>query len=462
MSEGAATASGRPDAPLPMIVGYALVVGVIGGIGAWLFRAMIAVVHNAAFLGRLGASYDATLHTPLGPWGAGIIVVPAIGAIGVVFLVEHFAPEAKGHGVPEVMDAIYNGTGVIRPIVVAIKASASALTIGTGGSVGREGPIVQIGAAAGSTLGQVLNLSKRDLDLLIATGAAAGIAATFNSPLGGLLFTIELLLVAMSPRSLLTVAAGVLAAIAVARALIGSAFAFSIIGLAQANPISTSWTDAIALAAMGVMVGGAAAAFTSGLYWFEDRAEAGVANPYLRHAMGMTLLGAGFYAMSRWLGFYSIQGLGYATVTDILDGKRTGVLVLLVLFVAKALATMLTLGSGGSGGIFSPSMMMGASLGGAIGYALDIAGLPVSPAMFVLAGMAGMVAATTGATITAIVMLTELSGDYGAILPLLITAVTASAIRHSLSPVTIYTEKLRRRGHPVPSWMERRVDDINI
>jgi chloride channel protein, CIC family len=142
----------------PLLWLLAVLVGIIAGFGAVLFRGLIGLLHNMLFLGKLSAHYSANLHTPASPWGAGVIFVPVLGAVGVAFLVKNFAVEAKGHGVPEVMEAIYYNKGVIRPIVALIKALASALSIGSGGSVGREGPIVQIGSAFGSTMGQVLHL----------------------------------------------------------------------------------------------------------------------------------------------------------------------------------------------------------------------------------------------------------------------------------------------------------------
>jgi CIC family chloride channel protein len=134
----------------------AVFVGLITGAGAVLFRALIGLIHNIAFLGSYAINYDASLFTPPSPWGAFVILVPVLGGILVTFLVTNFAPEARGHGVPEVMDAIYYKEGVIRPVVALIKSLASALSIGTGAAVGREGPIIQIGAALGSTLGQLV------------------------------------------------------------------------------------------------------------------------------------------------------------------------------------------------------------------------------------------------------------------------------------------------------------------
>ena len=173
---------------LPFMCLLSFAVGIIAGVGAWAFRMLIGLVHNILFLGQFQCTYDANIHTPMSPWGPWVILVPVIGALMVAWLVKTFAPEAKGHGVPEVMDAIYYHDSKIRPVVGLVKAVASAICIGSGGSVGREGPIIQIGASFGSTLGQMLRLPARQIVTLIAAGAAGGIAATFNAPLGGLAF----------------------------------------------------------------------------------------------------------------------------------------------------------------------------------------------------------------------------------------------------------------------------------
>ena len=183
----------------------AIVIGLVGGCGAVVFRGMIAFFHNLFFLGKISCFYDANVHTPPSPWGPLIIFVPVIGAIGVTWLVQTFAPEARGHGVPEVMDAIYYNKSIIRPIVAVIKSLASALSIGSGGSVGREGPIIQIGSAFGSTVGQWLRIPAWQRTTLIAAGAGAGIAATFNTPIGGVLFAAELLLHEISVWTLVPV-----------------------------------------------------------------------------------------------------------------------------------------------------------------------------------------------------------------------------------------------------------------
>lgn len=181
----------------------AVLVGLITGVGAVFFRALIGLIHNLVFLGKFSIFYEANLFTPPSPWGAFIIIVPVLGGMVVTFLVTNFAPEARGHGVPEVMDAIYYREGVIRPIVAAVKSLASAISIATGAAVGREGPIIQIGASLGSTLGQIIQIAPWQRITLVAAGAGAGIAATFNSPIGGVMFAIELMMPELSARTFL-------------------------------------------------------------------------------------------------------------------------------------------------------------------------------------------------------------------------------------------------------------------
>ncbi|RLE20497.1 MAG: chloride channel protein [Actinobacteria bacterium] len=444
----------RADLPLLWIVLVGVIVGAAGGLGAWIFRLMIGFVHNLLFLGRLDLDYDANVHTPASPWGAAVILVPVIGAIGVVYLVKNFAPEAKGHGVPEVMDAIYYKEGEIRPTVAAIKSAASALSIGSGGSVGREGPIIQIGAAFGSTVGKLVRLSALDTRLLVAAGAGSGIAATFNAPFGAILFSIELLLVTVSTRAILVVSAAVITGVEIARQLIGSGRAFTVLDLQTSTVFDLDWIGALALVVLGLMIGVVSAVLIKGLYWTEDQFEGRFKNPYLAHMTGMLVVGLGMYAFFLWLGTYSIQGVGYATITDVLQGALTNPWTLLALAVAKLIVTSLTLGSGASGGIFSPALFVGATIGAGLGQILIAAGVDVDPVVLALGGMAGAVAGTTGAALTAIAMITEMTGDLGALIPLVIVVIVAGSVRELISPSTMYTEKLVRRGRPVPQGLE--------
>ena len=199
----------------------AVVVGIVTGFGAIFFRYLIGLIHNVLFLGRFAIGYDANLYTPASPWGAAIILVPVIGGMAVVFLVTKFAPEARGHGVPEVMDAIFYQDGKIRPVVAAVKSLASALAIGSGAAVGREGPIIQIGASLGSTIGQIIRMEPWQRITLVAAGAGAGIAATFNTPIGGVMFAVELMMPEVSSRTFLPVALATGTATFIARLFLG-------------------------------------------------------------------------------------------------------------------------------------------------------------------------------------------------------------------------------------------------
>jgi CIC family chloride channel protein len=430
-------------------------VGVIGGLGAVVFRMMIAFFHNLLFLGTISLTYDANLHTAAGPWGAWIILVPAIGAVAVVFLVKTFAPEAKGHGVPEVMYAIYYQDGRIRPMVALVKSLASAISIGSGGSVGREGPIIQIGAAFGSSMGQWIRMPACQRVNLIAAGAGAGIAATFNTPLGGVVFAMELMMTSIRAKTILPVFIATATATYVGRVFLGMSPAFDIPTITQiaAEPIDVYALPI--LVAFGVVLGFVAALFVRSIYWSEDLFARIPGNEYTRHILGMLIVGVMIYLLMRNAGEYYVQGVGYATIEDILVGTLSSPGFLLVLVALKLLATALTLGSGASGGVFSPGLFVGAGLGGCLGAivkAID-PGFPIEPSLFAVAGMAAMIGGTTGAVATGSVMIFEMTRDMHAVLPVLITVAICTVVRKRVSPASIYTLKLLRRGRAVPEGL---------
>jgi len=443
--------------------------GVVAGVGAFAFRALIGLFHNLFFLGRFSWAYDSNRHTPFGPWGSWVGFAPVIGAVVVVFLVKNLAPEAKGHGVPEVMDAVYYAKGVIRPVVALVKSVASALSIGSGGSVGREGPIIQIGAAVASAGGKLAGASRWQLATLVAAGGGAGIAATFNTPIGGVLFAVEILMLEVSVRTLVPVALATATATYVGHYLLGSHPAFEV--PAAATPGASELSLLPAYVGLGCLMALISVVFIRSLYGAEDLFDRLIPNrPYLRHVTGMLCMGIMVVLLMRFAGHYYVQGVGYATILDVLSGRLAGVGLLLTLLALKLLATSLTLGSGASGGVFSPSLFMGATLGAAYGSLLGVLlpGLHLNPATFALAGMAGLVAGATGAALTAIVMIFEMTLDYGVILPLTITAAVSYGLRRALSAESIYTMKLTRRGHTMPQALQsnahlvRRVSDLNL
>jgi CIC family chloride channel protein len=431
----------------------AVLVGVVGGLGAVVFRGLIALFHNLLFLGEFSVTFDANVHTPGSPWGVFVILVPVVGAAGVVFLVKNFAPEAKGHGVPEVMDAIYYTKGRIRPVVALIKSVASALSIGSGGSIGREGPIIQIGSSFGSTISQLLRISIWQRITLIAAGAGAGIAATFNTPVGGVLFAVEILLHEVSARTLVPVAISTATATYVGRIFFGVHPSFVIPGFEKTYFHLTNPWVLVSYVGLGLLMGVVSAVYIKSIYGFEDLFERMRGGYYVRHLTGMLLVGIIMYVLWSGFGHYYVQGVGYATVQDVLSGTLNLLPLLLLLFVLKLLSTSLTLGSGASGGIFSPGLFMGATLGGAYGMAVGwlFPSLEISPAAFGVAGMAGVIGGCTGAAMASIVMIFEMTLDYTVIIPMTITVALSYGIRKVLSPQSIYTLKLARRGHYLPS-----------
>ncbi|MBS0248517.1 MAG: chloride channel protein [Proteobacteria bacterium] len=429
----------------------ALIVGVVTGLGAVAFRAIIALIHNISFLGVLSFQYDSNQFTPPSPWGALIILVPVIGGLIVVFLVNNFAPEARGHGVPEVLDAIYYKEGKIRPVVAAIKTIASAFSIGTGAAVGREGPIIQIGSTLGSTLGQFITVGPWQRITLVAAGAGAGIAATFNTPIGGVMFAIELMLPEISARTFLPVALATGAATYIGRIFLGIAPAFHVPSTMILNGQHPPVLALVLFALLGAIIGLAATLFIRTLVLAEDTFPK-IANPYLRHVVGMLMVGGLMYALLVTQGHYYIEGVGYATIQAILQNNIVGVTLLLGLFFGKLFATTVSLGSGASGGIFSPSLFMGATLGGAFGAVVTmihpVHGIDIVTCAII--GMAAMVGGGTGAAMTAVVMIFEMTRDYEIIMPIIIAVAVAIGVRRLLSRENIYTIKLVSRGHLIP------------
>ena len=436
--------------PLVQLSLLALGLGVVTGFGAVIFRDLIGLIHNLLFTGRAVIHYDANIFTAPSPWGALVILVPVVGAIGVTFLVTNFAPEAKGHGVPEVMDAIYHKGGVIRPIVALVKSLASAIAIGSGASVGREGPIIQIGSALGSTFGQMIRMPAGQRIALVAAGAGAGIAATFNTPIGGVMFAIELMMPEVSVETFLPVAIATGTATFVGRWFFGDAPAFLVPPLQAMAVDSNALLVLVLFAVLGALSGVAAAGFIRGLHLAEDLFDR-IKSRYLRHMLGMLILGILMYLLLRTLGQYFVDGVGYATVQAVLTGQISTFWLLGLLAMCKLLATSLSLGSGSSGGIFSPSLFMGATLGGGFAALLNtFLPLQLSIPAFAMVGMGAMVGGGTGAVMTAVTMIFEMTRDYSIVMPMIVAVAMSTGTRRMLSRETIYTLKLVRRGRAIP------------
>jgi CIC family chloride channel protein len=426
------------------IVILSVFVGILGGFGAIAFRLLIDGLQSLA-IGKSGTSILgrlAELH-----W-LHLLLLPAVGGLLVTSLVQAFAREAKGHGVPEVMEAVALHGGRIRKRVVAVKSLASALCIATGGSVGREGPIVQIGSALGSTIGQWLHMPRQRLRLLVGCGAAAGIAATFNAPVAGVMFAIEIILgnyaiTTLTPLILSSVIATVVCH-AFPAITGGNVRAFSI---PFKYSLASAW-EIPGFFVLGALAALVALAFTVSLYWFEDRFDSIRIPPVAKGVLGGLILGGIYLGLPLVTGGVHCFGIGYQSIEMALrDELAWHVLALLVLI--KLLCTGVSIGSGGSGGIFAPSLFLGAMAGGAFGAALKAvfpASIHIHSGAYALVGMGAVVAGTTHGTITAILIIFELTGDYQIMLPLMISCVIAGLITTRLKKDSIYTQKLSRRG----------------
>ncbi len=409
----------------------AAVVGILGGFGAILFRWMIEGIGELAFPNGMTLEALAAL-----PWYAKVLP-PAIGGLVAGPVVHFLSHEAKGHGIPEVMNAVSNKGGRIRRRVMSIKILASAITIGTGGSVGREGPIVQIGAGLGSSIGQLLGFEGNRLVILLGCGAAAGMAATFNAPMAGVILAIEVIIGSASVSIFSPLVVSSVMGTIVARLMFGDEPAF--LNVPEYTLVSV--IELPLYIVLGVLAGVVAVAFNKGTCWFEDIWEKVPLPGWSTAMIGGALVGC------MALVFPQVLGVGYETINVALQGTGT-LWILAILVIVKIIATGTTLGSGGSGGIFAPSLMLGACLGGAFGMLVEmlLPGQTAHSGAYALVGMGAVVAGATHAPITAILILFELTSNYTIILPLMLSCIIATVLASRILHTSIFTTKLARQG----------------
>ena len=423
-----------------MMIFLAIIIGILGGYGAVGFRWLIEFFQRLFFSHHGDGILEVLLRLP---WYAKVIP-PVIGGAIVGPLVYFFAREAKGHGVPEVMEAVTLKGGVIRKRVVFVKSLASAITIGSGGSAGREGPIVQIGSAIGSTLGQILKVSVDRMRTLVACGAAAGIAATFNAPIAGAMFALEVILGDFGIAAFTPIVVSSVLATVISRVYLGAFPAFIV---PQYTMVSL-WEIPIYVL-LGIIAGFVGVFFTTFLYKAEDFFDAVKIPDYLKASIGGVLVGLiGVY-------FPHVYGVGYDSITLALLGQLSWGMLLGLAFI-KILATSITIGSGGSGGIFAPSLFIGSMAGGVFGYFVHMLFPSVTSSIgaYSLVGMGAIVSATTHGPITAIMILFEMTGDYKIILPLMLSCIIATVVASQLKRDSIYTLKLARRGVDIRAGKE--------
>ena len=409
-------------------------VGLLAGLIAYALYKLIGFFTNIAFYHRFSAEFISPRHHQLGWW---VILVPAIGGIIVGFMAKYGSSKIKGHGIPEAMEAVLVNRSRIEPRVAILKPISAAIAIGTGGPFGAEGPIIQTGGAVGSLIGQLLHTTASERKVLLACGAAAGMSATFNTPIAGVILAIELLLFEFKARSFIPLVIASTLATAVHMQLLGAGPMFKVammdFGIPRALPFYLL---------LGVVCGLAAVGFSKLLYWTEDQFEKLPIDELWWPAMGALGLGIIGYFVPR------VLGVGYDTIGDILNASLAWKL-LLVVMLAKAVALVISLGSGTSGGLLAPMFMSSAAMGGVFALAINriFPSANLSAGAFALVAMGAVFGSASRATFSFIIFAFEITRDYNSVLPLMLVSVIADGIAMLLMPrASIMTEKLARRG----------------
>ncbi len=427
----------RPEAArLPLLALLAGIVGVVCGLVAFALQRLIGFFVHLFFFGEIATRLIEPAGNRLGLW---MPLIPAAGGFVVGFFIKYGSAKLKGHGIPEAMEAVLTKESRIPLRVAILKPISAAIAIGSGGPFGAEGPIIQTGGAFGSVIGQVVSVSSAERKILLASGAAAGMAATFGTPIAAVILAIELLTFEFRVRSFIPLVIATTAATAVRFRVIGTAPMFAVpphaFGSAEELPLYLG---------LGLAAGIASVIISRGLYWVEDLYDRTGWNEIVCPTVGG--LAVGLIALAQ----PKVLAVGYAWISDILAGKFTAS-VLAGLLLAKLVAWWLALGSGTSGGVLAPLLMMGGAVGGLFGAGVRALApaVTISPGTFALAAMAAVFGASSRAPFSAIVFAFELTRDYQAILPIMLTCVVAEAVTFAVMEHSIMTEKLARRGLPV-------------
>jgi len=425
---------------LYMVV-IAAIVGVLAGFGNLLFRYMIEFFQGIFYGDTSEYVLETFKNTPF--WK--VLLIPALGGlmVGIISIMFKFA---KGHGVPDVMKAIALNRS-INPVIAIIKSLSSAITLGSGGSAGREGPIVQIGAAIGSGVGKLFKFSSSRMKAVVACGAAGGLAATFNAPIGGAMFAAEVLLGNFGLKTFSPIIISSVIATTISRAFLGHHVTF------QAHYYQLKSVFELPLyTILGILCAFVGVAFIKVFYRIEEGFEELKMPSWSKPAIGGLLMG--FIAIfSR-----DIMGVGYDTIVDVLNGENIGIMLILIVFL-KILATSFTLGSGGSGGLFVPSLFIGATTGGIFGHLVHslFPSYTAGPGAYGLVAMSAMLAATMRAPLTAILIIFEVTNNYTIILPLMLTAIIANIAGNWLEKDSIFSFILTKQGIKIKKGAEEHV-----
>ena len=409
-------------------------IGLLAGLVAYVLYKLIGVFTNVAFFHRWSGTFVSARFHHLGPW---VILVPVVGGIIVGIMAKYGTPKIKGHGIPEAMEAVLINRSRIAPRVAILKPISAAIAIGTGGPFGAEGPIIQTGGALGSLVGQAFHTTAVERKVLLACGAAAGMSATFNTPIAGVILAIELLLFEFKSRSFIPLVIASTLATAVHMQLLGLGPMFQVSAVDFAIPRGLPF-----YLVLGLLCGLAAVGFSKLLYWVEDLFEKLPIDQMWWPAIGALGLGIIAFFVPR------VLGVGYDTISDILNGQLAWKLLLIVM-LAKAAALVISLGSGTSGGLLAPTFMWSAAMGGMFAMFANrlFPSANLSPGAFAIVAMGAVFGAASRATFSFIIFAFEITRDYNSVLPLMLVSVIADGIAMLFMPnSSIMTEKLARRG----------------
>jgi len=409
-------------------------IGLVAGGIAWILYKLIGLFTNLFFFHRVETAFVSPRMSHLGAW---VIFIPVIGGLIVGFMAKYGSSKIKGHGIPEAMEAVMFNRSRIQPRVAILKPLSAAIAIGTGGPFGAEGPIIQTGGAVGSLIGQVVHTTASERKVLLACGAAAGMSATFNTPIAGVILAIELLLFEFKSRSFIPLVIASTLATAVHMQTLGTGPMFTVAQVDFAIPRALPF-----YLVLGVICGLAAVGFSKLLYWVEDLFDKLPVDELWWPAIGALGLGIIGYFVPR------VLGVGYDTISDILNGQLA-LKLLLVVMIAKAIALVISLGSGTSGGLLAPMFMSSAALGGVFALAINrlFPSANLAAGAFALVAMGAVFGAASRAAFAFIIFAFEITHDYNAVLPLMLVTVIADGIAMLFMPKSsIMTEKLARRG----------------
>lgn len=409
-------------------------IGLVAGVVAYALYKLIGLFTNLFFFHRWSTAFVSVGAHHLGAW---VILVPVIGGLIVGVMAKYGTSKIKGHGIPEAMEAVLTNRSRIAPRVALLKPISAAIAIGTGGPFGAEGPIIQTGGAIGSLVGQALHTTAVERKTLLACGAAAGMSATFNTPIAGVILAIELLLFEFKSRSFIPLVVASTLATAVHMQLLGPGPMFRVSAMDFGVPNALPF-----YLVLGVVCGLAAVALTKALYWVEDSFEKLPVDELWWPAIGALALGV--------IGFFvpRVFGVGYDTIGDILNGQLVWKLLLIVM-AAKFAALVISLGSGTSGGLLAPTFLWSAAMGGLFAIVGNhvFPAAHLSPGAFALVAMGAVFGAASRATFSFIIFAFEITRDYNSVLPLMLVSVIADGIAMLFMPhSSIMTEKLARRG----------------